>query len=59
MAEGDLVTFETMGEMEQTFSPFPRAEEAGIFPILRTIRPSPDIGELDVVRKPFCFKIFL
>ena len=62
MAECDLVTFETMGEMEQALSPFPGAEEAGILPILRTVRPSPDIGELDVIRKPFflknCFQDF-
>jgi hypothetical protein len=59
MSEGDLITFEAMGEMEQALSPFPGTEEARIFSIFRTIRPSPDIGELDVIRKPFCSKIFL
>jgi hypothetical protein len=53
MAKGNLVTFETMSKMEETFSPFPGTEETGVFPILGAIRSPPDIGELDVVREPF------
>jgi hypothetical protein len=59
MTEGDLVTFETMGKMEQTFSSFPGTKETGVFAILRAVRPSPDIGELNVVRVPFRFKKIL
>jgi hypothetical protein len=56
MAQGDLVAFETMSKMEEAFSPFPGTEETGVFPILCTVRFSPDIGELDVVRESFCFE---
>jgi hypothetical protein len=59
MAKGDLITFETMGKMKEVFSPFPRAEETGVFTILSAVRFSPDIGELNIVREPFGFKIFL
>jgi hypothetical protein len=59
MSEGDLVTFETMSETEQLLSSFPGTEEAGVFSILGTVRPSSDIRELDVVREPFPFKKIL
>jgi hypothetical protein len=59
MAEGDLVTFETMGEMKEAFSPFPGTKETWIFSILRAVRFSPDISELNMVRKLLCSKIFL
>jgi hypothetical protein len=59
MAKGNLVAFETMSEMKEAFSPFPGTKETWIFSILRAVRPSPDIRELDVVRKTFCFKIIL
>jgi hypothetical protein len=56
MAECDLVTFETMGEMKQAFSPLPGAKETGVFSILRAVRPYSDISEFNVVSKPFHFK---
>jgi len=59
MTEGDFVTFETMGEMEQAFSSFPGTEETGVFSILRTVRPYPDIRELNVIRESFHFKKIL
>jgi hypothetical protein len=59
MAKGDFVAFKTMSEMEQALSSFPGTEETGIFAILRAVRPSPDIGELNVVREPFRFKKIL
>jgi hypothetical protein len=59
MSEGNLVTFETMSEAEQMLSSFPGAEETGVFSILRTVRPSSDIRELDVVREPSPFKKIL
>jgi hypothetical protein len=59
VAEGNLVTFETMGKMEKTFSPFPGAEEARVFSILRAVRPSSDIGEFDMVTEPFGLKKLL
>jgi hypothetical protein len=59
MAKSDLITFETMGKMKEVFSPFPGAEETRVFTILSAVRFSPDIGELNMVREPFGFKIFL
>jgi hypothetical protein len=59
VAQGDLVTFEPMGKMEKTFSSFPGTEETRIFSILSAIRLNPDIGKLNVVREPFCFKEIL
>jgi hypothetical protein len=56
MTEGDLVTFETMSDMEEALSPFPGTEKTGVFSILRAIRPCSDIGKLDVVGKPSCLK---
>jgi hypothetical protein len=56
MAEGDLVTFEPVSEMKQALPPLPGAKETGVFSIFRAVRPSPDIGEFNVVRKPFRFK---
>jgi hypothetical protein len=56
VAQGDFVTFETMGNMKKTFSSFPGTEETRIFPILSAIRPNPDISELHMIRKPSCFK---
>jgi len=58
MTESDLVAFETMGKMEQTFPSLPGTEKARVFPILRTVRPSPDMGEFDMVREAsHCKKI--
>jgi hypothetical protein len=48
-----------MGEMKEAFSPFPGAEKTGVFMILGAVRPPPNICEFDMVREPFCFKIFL
>src|SRR5512139_2468046 len=59
MAEGNLVAFETMSKMKEAFSPFPGTKETGIFSILCTVRLSPNIGELDMVREPFRFKKIL
>jgi hypothetical protein len=59
VTQRDLVTFEPMGKMEKTFSSFPGAEETRIFSILSAIRLHPDIGELNVVREPLCFKEIL
>jgi hypothetical protein len=59
VTQGDLVTFEPVGNMEKTFSSFPGAKETRIFSILSAIRLNPDIGELNVVREPFCFKKIL
>ena len=59
MAEGNLIAFETMSEMKEAFSPFPGTKETWIFSILCAVCPSPDIGELNVVRKTFHFKKIL
>ena len=56
MTEGDFVTFKTIGDMEEAFSPFPGAEKTRVFPILGAVRFPPNIGELDMVRELFCFK---
>lgn len=56
MPQGDLVALKAVGEIKQAFSPFPGAKKTGVFPILRAVRPPPDIGELDVVGESFCFK---
>jgi hypothetical protein len=59
VAEGDLIAFETMGKMEQAFSPFPGAKETGVFSILGAVCPRSDIGELDVERESSRFTKFL
>jgi len=56
MTESDLVTFKTMSNMEEPFSPFPGAEKARVFSILGAIRPPPNISELDVIGKLPCLK---
>ena len=49
VSEGDLMTVETMGNMKNAFSPFPGAEKARIFPILRTVGQPSDVCFFDVV----------
>jgi hypothetical protein len=45
--------------MEDPLSPFPGAEETGIFPILRAICSFSYIGEFNVIRETLCFKKIL
>jgi hypothetical protein len=59
MSQGDLVAFETMGKAKKIFSSLPGTEEARIFSVLSAICPHPNIGELHVIREPFCFKEIL
>jgi hypothetical protein len=56
MTEGDLVTFETVGDMEEALSPFPGAQETGVFSVLGAICSPPNVGELDMIWKLFCLK---
>ncbi len=49
VSEGDLLTVESMGNAENTFPSLPGAEEARIFPILRTVGQPSDFCFLDVV----------
>jgi hypothetical protein len=56
MSQGDLIAFQTVGQMKDKLSPFPGAEEAGILSIFRTICLRPNVCKLDVVGETFCFK---
>jgi hypothetical protein len=42
--------------MEEPLSPLPRTEETGVLSILRAIRLSSDVGELDVIGEVLGFK---
>jgi hypothetical protein len=46
-------------QLKKPLSPLPRTEETGIFPILRTVRLSSNIGEFDMIGETLPFKIIL
>jgi hypothetical protein len=59
MSEGDLITFETTGQLKKFFPSLPGTEKTGILPVLRTVGSLSDVCEFDMVGETFFFKIIL